>query len=163
MGDMIRELKAGWQRFWALPWKWKAPSLVGVAIAGLVLIGVVSGGGDSTEKADGSSSSTATVSVTPTSEPSATSSPTAVPTQKPTPVPTPAPTPVPTAAPTSAPTPVPTQPPVAGGCDPSYPDFCIPPYPPDLNCGDVAGSGFTVLPPDPHGFDENGDGIGCEG
>ena len=22
------------------------------------------------------------------------------------------------------------------GCDPSYPDDCIPPLPPDLNCGD---------------------------
>lgn len=38
-------------------------------------------------------------------------------------------------------------------CDPSYPDVCIPPPPPDLNCGDIADKDFTVLPPDPHGFD----------
>ena len=48
-------------------------------------------------------------------------------------------------------------------CDPSYPDFCIPPPPPDLDCADVAPNyNFTVLPPDPHGFDGNKDGIGCE-
>jgi hypothetical protein len=47
-------------------------------------------------------------------------------------------------------------------CDPSYPDVCIPPYPPDLNCPEVAHKDFSVLPPDPHGFDRNADGIGCE-
>jgi hypothetical protein len=47
-------------------------------------------------------------------------------------------------------------------CDPSYPDFCIPPPPPDLNCPDVDGTDFTVRPPDPHGLDGDGDGIGCE-
>lgn len=47
-------------------------------------------------------------------------------------------------------------------CDPSYPDFCIPPAPPDLNCADIAQTNFTVLPPDPHGFDGNLDGVGCE-
>lgn len=54
-----------------------------------------------------------------------------------------------------------TQPP-ASGCDPSYPDFCIPPPPPDLDCGDIAQKTFTVLPPDPHRFDGDHDGIGCE-
>ena len=53
-----------------------------------------------------------------------------------------------------------TQPP-AQNCDPSYPDFCIPP-PPDLDCDEVNGSDFTVRPPDPHGFDGNSDGVGCE-
>ena len=53
--------------------------------------------------------------------------------------------------------------PPSGNCDPAYPDFCIPPPPPDLDCGDIAGGSFTVLPPDPHGFDGNdGDGLGCE-
>lgn len=52
--------------------------------------------------------------------------------------------------------------PQAGNCDPSYPDVCIQPYPPDLNCGDVPYKDITVLPPDPHGFDREGDGIGCE-
>jgi hypothetical protein len=47
-------------------------------------------------------------------------------------------------------------------CDPSYPGVCIPPYPPDLNCGDISDKRFEVLPPDPHGFDGEGDGIGCE-
>jgi hypothetical protein len=45
---------------------------------------------------------------------------------------------------------------------PSYPEVCIPPYPPDLNCGDISDRRFAVLPPDPHGFDWNNDGIGCE-
>jgi micrococcal nuclease len=47
-------------------------------------------------------------------------------------------------------------------CDPSYPDVCIPPYPPDLDCGDIPHRRFRVLPPDPHGFDGDKDGIGCE-
>ena len=49
-----------------------------------------------------------------------------------------------------------------GECDPSYPTVCIPPPPPDLDCGDIPYSNFPVLPPDPHGFDGDGDGIGCE-
>jgi plastocyanin len=49
------------------------------------------------------------------------------------------------------------------GCDPSYPDVCIPPPPPNLNCGDISERRFTVLPPDPHGFDgRDNDGLGCE-
>ena len=47
-------------------------------------------------------------------------------------------------------------------CDSSYPDVCIPPSPPDLDCSDIADKDFKVLPPDPHGFDSEGDGIGCE-
>jgi micrococcal nuclease len=39
---------------------------------------------------------------------------------------------------------------------------CIPLYPPDLDCGQIAYRNFRVLSPDPHGFDGNGDGIGCE-
>lgn len=48
-----------------------------------------------------------------------------------------------------------------GGCDPSYPEICLPPSP-DLNCGDITHRRFTVLPPDPHNFDGDADGIGCE-
>ncbi len=48
-------------------------------------------------------------------------------------------------------------------CDSSYPDVCIPPWPPDLNCGDVRYVNFKVLPDDPHGFDDDNNGIGCEG
>ncbi len=47
-------------------------------------------------------------------------------------------------------------------CDPSYPDVCIPPPPPDLDCADLAYDHFRVLPPDPHFFDGDHDGIGCE-
>lgn len=49
-----------------------------------------------------------------------------------------------------------------GGCDDSYPDFCIPPPPPDRNCGDIDEKDFTVDGDDPHGFDGDHDGIGCE-
>ena len=47
-------------------------------------------------------------------------------------------------------------------CDPWYPTVCIPPPPPDLNCGDIPYRNFKVLPPDPHHFDGNKDGVGCE-
>jgi len=50
----------------------------------------------------------------------------------------------------------------ATGCDPAYPTVCIPPPPPDLDCGDITFRRFTVLPPDPHKFDGDHDGIGCE-
>ena len=46
-------------------------------------------------------------------------------------------------------------------CSPSY-DVCIPPAPPDLDCGDIEFRRFTVRPPDPHGFDADFDGVGCE-
>jgi micrococcal nuclease len=49
-----------------------------------------------------------------------------------------------------------------GNCDSSYPDTCIPSPPPNLNCGDISDKRFQVLPPDPHGFDRDGNGIGCE-
>jgi hypothetical protein len=55
----------------------------------------------------------------------------------------------------------PTAPPVDGNCDPSYPGVCIPPSPPDLDCGDITLRRFEVLPPDPHRFDGDDNGIGC--
>ena len=48
-------------------------------------------------------------------------------------------------------------------CDSSYPDVCMPPPPPDLDCGEIPYRNFKVLPPDPHKFDGDKDGIGCEG
>lgn len=69
------------------------------------------------------------------------------------------PTPVPPTAP--PPPPPPTAKP-AQNCHASYPDFCIPPPPPDLDCGDISRKRFTVLPPDPNRFDGDKDGIGCE-
>jgi endonuclease YncB( thermonuclease family) len=53
-------------------------------------------------------------------------------------------------------------PPASRGCDASYPDFCIPPPPPDLDCKDISQKNFRVLQPDPHRFDGNKDGRGCE-
>ena len=47
-------------------------------------------------------------------------------------------------------------------CHPSYPDTCIPPPPPNLNCDDVEETNFEVVGSDPHGFDGDNDGIGCE-
>ena len=48
-------------------------------------------------------------------------------------------------------------------CDAAYPTVCIPPPPPDLDCPQVLPLvNFRVLPPDPHGFDMDSDGIGCE-
>ncbi len=50
-----------------------------------------------------------------------------------------------------------------GGCDPSYPDVCIPPGPPDLDCADIPHRRFRVVGADPHRFDGNdNDGLGCE-
>lgn len=89
--------------------------------------------------------------------------------EKPQPAPSGAqPTPSAPAAPAAAPKPPQTPPVVqkpAGNCHPSYPDFCIPPPPPDLNCNSPALGGrkrFTVRQPDPHGFDRDRDGVGCE-
>jgi len=47
-------------------------------------------------------------------------------------------------------------------CDSSYPTVCIEPWPPDLDCGEIQHTNFKVLPDDPHGFDGDKDGIGCE-
>jgi micrococcal nuclease len=65
-------------------------------------------------------------------------------------------------APAAPPAPTPTSVPSGANCDPAYPDFCIPPPPPDLDCKDIPHKNFTVLPPDPHHFDSDHDGIGCE-
>ncbi len=62
--------------------------------------------------------------------------------------------------PTAKPTAKPVQ--RSGNCDPAYPDVCIPSPPPDLGCKDIPYKRFRVLPPDPHRFDKDGDGIGCE-
>jgi hypothetical protein len=71
------------------------------------------------------------------------------------PVPSPAfPAPPPA---TPKPAPAPTT-----GCDASYPGVCIKPPPPDLDCADIPYRRFTVRAPDPHNFDGDYDGIGCE-
>ncbi len=51
----------------------------------------------------------------------------------------------------------------ADTCDLSYPDFCLPPATGDtLNCIDIPYRNFRVRNPDPHNFDDDDDGIGCE-
>ncbi len=47
-------------------------------------------------------------------------------------------------------------------CDSSYPTVCIPSPPPDLDCGEIAFRNFAVVGSDPHRFDRDHDGIGCE-
>ena len=51
---------------------------------------------------------------------------------------------------------------VGAGSAPSYPTVCIPSPPPDLDRADIEYRRFRVVPPDPHRFDGEGDGIGCE-
>lgn len=70
------------------------------------------------------------------------------------------PPPATTAAPSAPPA---TAPADSTNCSPAYPGVCIPPPPPDLNCADVPHDNFQVIQPDPHRFDGNGDGVGCEG
>ncbi len=48
-------------------------------------------------------------------------------------------------------------------CSSAYPEKCIPPSPPDLDCEDITQRNFFVMSPDPHNFDPDGNGIGCEG
>jgi hypothetical protein len=43
-----------------------------------------------------------------------------------------------------------------------YPDGCIPPPPPGLECSDIDQRKFTELPTDPHNFDGDHNGVGCE-
>ncbi|MBW4522824.1 MAG: hypothetical protein KME16_24570 [Scytolyngbya sp. HA4215-MV1] len=57
---------------------------------------------------------------------------------------------------------MPAQQAMSGNCDRAYPTVCIPSPPPDLDCKDIPYRNFQVLAPDPHGFDRDKDGIGCE-
>ena len=56
----------------------------------------------------------------------------------------------------------PTQTNTQNTCDTSYPNVCIAPSPPNLNCNEIEHSNFKVVGDDPHGFDDDHDGIGCE-
>jgi micrococcal nuclease len=64
------------------------------------------------------------------------------------------------AEPTPEPTPEPTAPSGGNDCAAGY-DPCVPPPPPDLDCGDLNGP-YQVTGSDPHRLDGDGDGIGCE-
>jgi hypothetical protein len=46
-------------------------------------------------------------------------------------------------------------------CDPNYRGACVPLVPYDLDCADIDGPVY-VVGRDPHGFDGDGDGVGCE-
>lgn len=50
----------------------------------------------------------------------------------------------------------------SGNCHPSYPTVCIPPPPPDLDCPQIPYRNFAVTGSDPHRFDGDNDGVGCE-
>lgn len=108
---------------------------------------------------------TPTVTLTATMTPTVTPSPTSTYTSSPTITwtPTHSPTPTITPSPSSTTTPSPTASATrSANCDPSYPTVCIPSPPPDLDCKDIPYRKFQVLPPDPHNFDGDGNGIGCE-
>lgn len=80
----------------------------------------------------------------------------------PAPAPEPEPEPVAPVAPEPEVVPEP-EPEPAGNCHPAYTP-CVPPAPPDLNCPDVNGPiQVNHAHGDPHGFDRDGDGVGCEG
>lgn len=46
-------------------------------------------------------------------------------------------------------------------CDPNYDGACVPPVDYDLDCPDIEGPVY-VVGTDVHGFDREGDGVGCE-
>ncbi len=100
MTDLIQRLGESWRRFWALPWRWKAPTLgTGIALVALIVVLVavaVASGGSGDEGL--------------VQRPTVTA-------EKPTPTPVPSPTPAPTPVPTPAPTPTqaPANTPAAGG------------------------------------------------
>jgi len=58
------------------------------------------------------------------------------------------------------PEPVVEEPADSGGCDPNY-SGCVPLVSYDLNCPDI-GFSVQVIGGDPHGFDRDNDGYGCE-
>ena len=47
-------------------------------------------------------------------------------------------------------------------CDPSYPTICLRSGASDLDCRDIGFANFRVVGSDPHQFDRDRDGIGCE-
>ena len=70
-------------------------------------------------------------------------------------------TPTSPAAPEPQPEPEPEPEPEQANCDPSYPTLCLPSAP-DIDCGEISARRFPVVGRDPHGFDGDGDGVGCE-
>jgi endonuclease YncB( thermonuclease family) len=55
--------------------------------------------------------------------------------------------------------------PSGGKCDPNYAGGCVPPPPPDLDCGDLERMAIhhvRVIGSDPHRLDGDNDAVGCE-
>lgn len=50
----------------------------------------------------------------------------------------------------------------AAACDPAYPDLCLPLGAAKLACSKIPFRNFVVRAPDPHGLDQDRDGVGCE-
>ena len=155
--------------FWRRPIFYIPAGLLGVFVLAAIFGGDAFGVADTTSTtavATTTSSSSTTTTAKPTTTSSSTSlattttSPTTTTTTKPSTTTTAKPTTT-TSKPTTTTT-KPTTTTSAQNCHSSYPDFCIPPPPPDLNCPDISQKNFTVLPPDPHGFDRDKDGVGCE-
>ncbi len=61
----------------------------------------------------------------------------------------------------STPAPAPAAP-RAPGCDPNYAGACIPVYPPDVDCNEIADRNFRVVGTDVDHLDVDHDGIACE-
>lgn len=154
-----------------LRWAWIAnrPVGAGTLAAGFVVLILAGGVAAPTDPADPATAEATTSTTPPTTRSEATTTATTVPSTSSTTVPPPPVVPLPVTQPPQPPVvpkPAPPPPPTTeeprSNCDPSYPTVCIPPPPPDLNCDDVPHRRFVVLAPDPHGFDGNNDGIGCE-
>jgi len=47
--------------------------------------------------------------------------------------------------------------------DPSYPQLCIQHGAEEFDCNEMGVAGVTILAPDRHRLDDDGDGVGCEG
>ena len=154
--------RRAWSGFRALP----VGLQVGLwAIVGLLVIGAATSPGDDkrsiatvepTTTAGAPRPSTSAGLVLPTAPAATTPATTAPSTTRP-PVATAASVaraPVTTDPPSPSADPPATDPP-AEDCSSAYPTVCIPPSPPDLDCGDISFRRFEVLAPDPHGFDGN--------
>jgi hypothetical protein len=161
----------------AARWAWLTSRPAGGVVTTIGIIVLVTGGAlapsSPVESTAGShTSGTTTLSVTETTvaitttattvtTPSSVAEPptSAPPVSNPIPAPPPAPR-----VTTTAPQPLKSSPPAspAAHCDAAYPTVCIPSPPPALNCSDIPYRRFTVLAPDPHGFDRDHDGVGCE-
>lgn len=168
-----------------LQWILRNPKAAGFIVLGVVIIAILSPDDGTSSITAGSTTSRLLVAPRttpaddvpgplPTPSPPTTVSPSAAPPVVPSPPPPAVPSPPPPVVPSPPPvvpdpppvvTPPPAAPPPAPpaqDCAASYPDVCIPPGPPDLDCPDVDYVNFRVQQPDPHRFDADQDGIGCE-